>query len=315
MHRLCIGLPVYNGENYVAQAIESILAQTFADFRLIISDNASTDATEEICRSYSRRDRRIEYHRETQNRGAAWNFNRLVALADTEYFKWAAHDDLHAPEFAERCVAALDRTPRAIACYPAAYVIDEHGKIQSLYRGAVIAAATPGGRFNVVARKPGLCHMAFGVIRLAALRATQLHGAYPGSDMVLLAELALRGEIVELDEPLFFWREHARRATRACGSDAELATWFAPDNAGRPPLVYWTLFANYLRTIARVPIPLAQKLLCAGVMARWFLGRARFLGAEAAHGIADWHQRARPAARRQRWNPTARRARCERYPR
>jgi hypothetical protein len=111
--------------------------------------------------------------------------------------------------------------------------------------------------------------------------------------MVLLAELALRGEIVELDEPLFFWREHAQRATRACGSDAALATWFDPVNAGRTPFVHWTLFANYLRTIARVPIPRAQKLLCTGVMARWFLGRARSLRVEAACGVANWYQHAR----------------------
>src|SRR5262245_32943693 len=92
--RLCIGVPVYNGERYLEPAIGSLLAQTFSDFRLIISDNASTDGTEEICRALARRDRRIEYHRSTRNRGPAWNFNRVVELADAEYFKWAAYDDL-----------------------------------------------------------------------------------------------------------------------------------------------------------------------------------------------------------------------------
>src|SRR5262245_61001880 len=95
--RLCIGLPVYNGENYLAASIESILAQTFTDFRFIISDNASTDGTEAICRAFSRQDARIEYHRGAQNRGAAWNLNHVARLADSEYFMWAMHDDVCAP--------------------------------------------------------------------------------------------------------------------------------------------------------------------------------------------------------------------------
>jgi len=305
--RLCIGLPVYNGDNYLAQTIESLLGQTFAAFRLVISDNASTDGTEAICRAYAGRDTRIDYRRAAENRGAAWNFNHLCALADTEYFKWAAHDDLHAPTFLERCIAALDAQPRAIACYPDAYVIDEHGTIVTAYRGARAAAAQPWARFNIVARKPGLCHMTFGVFRVAALRRTQLHGAYPGSDLVLLAELALRGEIVEVDEPLFLLRDHPQRASRACGSNAALVTWFDPHSTPRVHLFYWTLLANYLRTLARVPIPATQKLLCALVMARWTLGRSRYLRGELAlaaaartNGLAAW---ARSARRR---HPTAR---------
>lgn len=292
--RLCIGLPVYNGENYVAQAIQSVLAQTFTDFRFIISDNASTDRTEEICRSYGRRDGRIEYHRGEENRGAAWNFNRVVALADAEYFKWTAHDDVCAPEFVARCVAALDQHPGAILCFPTSHVINEDGTIMSAYRSpAAPTGATPFARFNAIARKPGLCHMAFGVIRLDVLRATRLHGSYPGSDMVLLAELALRGKPIELDDALLLWRDHPQRGSRTCRSDADLATWFAPENAGRMPFVYWTLLANYLQAIAHAPIPFGQKLLCGGVMARWFLGRFRFLRNEVAHGVVGLVQPAR----------------------
>jgi glycosyltransferase involved in cell wall biosynthesis len=105
--RLAIGLPVHNGERYVSQAIDSLLGQTFTDFTLIVSDNGSTDATEEICRAYARRDARIRYHRSDENRGAAWNFNRVFELADSPYFKWAAYDDLCAPHFVERCIEFL----------------------------------------------------------------------------------------------------------------------------------------------------------------------------------------------------------------
>jgi hypothetical protein len=123
------------------------------------------------------------------------------------------------------------------------------------------------------------------VIRLEVLRATRLHGSYPGSDMVLLAELALRGKPIELDDALLLWRDHPQRGSRTCRSDADLAPWFAPENAGRMPFVYWTLLANYLHAIAYAPIPFGQKLLCGGVMARWFLGRFRFLRSEVAHGV------------------------------
>jgi glycosyltransferase involved in cell wall biosynthesis len=270
--RLCIGLPVYNGEPYLAQAIESLLAQTFTDFRLVIGDNGSTDHTEDICRSYARRDGRIRYHRSPENRGAAWNFNRLVALADSEYFMWAAHDDLRAPRFAERCIDALDLQPGAILSYPTSQIIDEHGTVVAAHREpADVRGAAPSARFRAMLWNWGLCHMLCGVIRLAVLRATQLHGAYPASDAVLLAELALRGEFCAVDEPLFLWRDHAQRATRACNSDAELAAWFAPANAGRMHFRHLTLFVNYLRTIGRVALPLDEKLRCWGIMARWFV--------------------------------------------
>src|SRR3546814_12920885 len=94
MRRVTIGLPVYNGANYLAAAIESILAQTVADFDLIISDNASTDATEQICRAYAGADRRIRYVRQPQTLGAAANFNLLARMSEKPYFKWAAPDDL-----------------------------------------------------------------------------------------------------------------------------------------------------------------------------------------------------------------------------
>src|SRR3954470_1068595 len=92
--RVSIGLPVYNGQRFLAPAVSSLLAQTFADFELVICDNASTDDTEAICRRFAERDPRVRYHRNEQNVGAAPNFNRALALSTGQYFKWAAHDDL-----------------------------------------------------------------------------------------------------------------------------------------------------------------------------------------------------------------------------
>ena len=103
--RVSIGLPVYNGERYLAQALDSILAQDFVDFEIIISDNASSDSTQEICERYERLDRRITYSRLPENLGAAYNYNRLVGMSNGELFKWASHDDRIQPAFLSRRVA------------------------------------------------------------------------------------------------------------------------------------------------------------------------------------------------------------------
>jgi glycosyltransferase involved in cell wall biosynthesis len=86
-------MPVYNGEEYIHEALDSLLAQTFTDFELVISDNASIDNTEAICREYAARDPRIRYVRQTQNRGAMPNFQFVLAEARGECFMWAAADD------------------------------------------------------------------------------------------------------------------------------------------------------------------------------------------------------------------------------
>jgi glycosyltransferase involved in cell wall biosynthesis len=96
-----IGLPVYNGEMDIARALDCLLAQTFANFELIIADNASTDGTERICRAYAARDSRIRYVRHAQNLGAIANFSFVLQEAVGDYFMWAAADDERAPD----CVA------------------------------------------------------------------------------------------------------------------------------------------------------------------------------------------------------------------
>ena len=131
--RLSIGLPVYNGEKFLKEAIDSLLAQTFEDFELIISDNASTDKTEEICRAYAEKDQRIRYYRNDKNIGCARNFDRVFKLSSGEYFKWAAYDDLHAPDFIEKCVEVLDQDPTIILCHSQTYFIDEEGSFLQNY--------------------------------------------------------------------------------------------------------------------------------------------------------------------------------------
>ena len=127
--RLTIGLPVYNGENFVAEAIESLLGQTFEDFELIITDNSSTDGTADICRQYEKLDPRIRYVRQQRNIGIGPNHNFIVAEARGEFVKWASHDDLYARDMIERCVQALDEYPDVVLAHPWTAMIDGSGEV------------------------------------------------------------------------------------------------------------------------------------------------------------------------------------------
>ena len=111
-----IGLPVYNGAPGVAKAIDALLKQSYANFVLAISDNASTDKTKEICRAAAARDPRVRYTRQKANVGAIRNFRFVLNEAKTPFFMWAAHDDWWHPDFLAKNLAALKADPNATAC-------------------------------------------------------------------------------------------------------------------------------------------------------------------------------------------------------
>lgn len=248
--RVTIGLPVYNGENYLREAIESLLSQSFEDFELIISDNASTDGTRAICEHYAELDQRVRYDRCKTNLGARRNYNRLVAMARGEYFKWAAHDDNCYPDFLAECVAALGRDPDAVVCYPTTHLIDDKGEVMSEYRnGLDLPHATPHERLvaylmvNFI-RKSRMCIPIFGVLRVTALRKTRLIQDFLGSDRTLLAHLALLGKFIELPGILFQRRVHFGSSTMADKSFSAQLAWLnmSADHGSRRA----SRFNNYL---------------------------------------------------------------------
>ena len=108
---ITIGMPLFNAEDFLEEALDSLLAQSFCDFKLIISDNASADGTEHICRRYAKADSRITYTRQASNQGGIANFCSVLKAADTPYFMWAAGDDIWAPEYIEMCIANLQADP------------------------------------------------------------------------------------------------------------------------------------------------------------------------------------------------------------
>jgi glycosyltransferase involved in cell wall biosynthesis len=274
-----VGLPVFNGERFLARAIDTLLAQTYRDFELIIVDNASTDATGAICRAYAERDRRVHYWRNDKNLGAMGNFRRVFELSRGELFKWAAHDDEHEPEFVERCVTALDRDPGLVLAYTRTRDIDERGRtLGILSTGLDTNSDDVAFRFRSLVRRDYPCVLAFGVARADILRRTRLLQAYADCDRVLNAEIGLAGRILELPEPLFVRREHANRSVQQYRSRQTRSAWFDPGRAGKPSFPYTRQFVGYLTAIERAPIPLFERMRCVRVMMDWLAHNAPGLG-------------------------------------
>lgn len=272
--RVTIALPVYNGARFLEETIQSILAQTFKSFELIISDNASTDATPEIAKRYAGRDVRVRYRGHAKTVGAHYNFNGLVVGVETDYFKWAADDDLYEPDYLERCVAMLDAHPDAVIAYPQAIDIDVEGRFL-IDRPFNCDLTVPSAvdRFRTYLGAGNACLPIFGVHRTKALQATGLLGHYAASDRVLLAELTLHGTWQEIPEPLFLHREHEDRSVYKFPNPRLRGVWFDPDRR-RPDNVYWKRFAGYRQAIERAPVSATERTSLYGLLAKWALFRA-----------------------------------------
>ncbi len=258
-----VGLAVYNGERYLKETLESILAQTFGDFELVISDNGSTDGTPEICRAYAARDRRIRYYRHEQNRGASWNFNRVFELSSGKYFKWAACDDLCAPEYLARCVEVLERDPSVVLCHSRTAYIDEAGRVTGEYDlRSNITSPRAHERFRDLICIQHWCFQVYGVIRSEILRTTGLLSGYAAPDRVLLARLGLLGKFHEVPEYLFSWRRHPEQAAQIFRTRHSRAVLYDPALKGRILLPTWRLLLDYINVIREVPLSPNERIRC-----------------------------------------------------
>jgi glycosyltransferase involved in cell wall biosynthesis len=279
--RVSIGLPVYNGERYLAEVIESILAQSYTHFELIISDNASTDNTADICKAYLTNDSRIRYIRNPKNMGAAWNYNRLVHLAKGEYFKWAAHDDLYDEDFLLKCVNVLDQNSDSVLCFSHVIDIDENGNFMRRYNHSLDTySERPYRRFHDLLCRYHNCLQVFGLIRTSCLVKTRLIASYAASDRALLAELSLLGRFIEIPENLFLHREHKSRSTRANPTWESFSEWFDPRNRKRLNLPSWCLLRDYIISAMSGPISWKQHLICLFSTLIWFGKNSRALYAD-----------------------------------
>jgi glycosyltransferase involved in cell wall biosynthesis len=279
-----IGLPVYNGEQYLREAIDSILSQTFRGFELIVCDNASTDKTEVICRSYVNHDERIVYYRNSENMGAAYNYNKAFQLSKGEFFKWAAADDVITPEFLDACLSVLVNDPRVVLCYPRTVFIDEIGKEIGEYSDEMeLVGDTALARyrqFHTRFRKRDKCNAIFGLVRSSALGSTRLIDRFVSSDIVLLGELALLGKIHEVQQPLFFRRDHPQMSIRAYKA-ADRSAWFdTKRKLDSQAYVHWRLGKEFFRSIWTIPLKLGTRLGCSLEALKWMGWRRHLLWKE-----------------------------------
>jgi glycosyltransferase involved in cell wall biosynthesis len=274
-HLLSIGLPVYNGERYIRYTLNSLLEQHFRDFELIIMDNASTDGTMMICQEYAARDPRIKYYRNTENIGAAQNFNRVFSLAKAKYFKWAASDDILSPEFLGKCIDVLEKTPEVLLCYSKVDRINSAGEVDGTY-DYPMRVCDPAAhiRFSDLILINHFCIAVFGVIRHKVLADTPLIGRYVGSDRVLLAELGLKGQFFEIPEYLFHRRDHPHASGRMYEKYKRLV-WFDPALKDQINLLYWKVGLEYGRAILRVNLSATEKFRAFQKLGEWFISRRK----------------------------------------
>jgi glycosyltransferase involved in cell wall biosynthesis len=279
--RLTIGMPIYNAAGLLASAFDSLLAQTFTDFEIIVSDNASTDDTEALCRDYATRDKRIRYVRQAINHGSTWNFSETFRLSDSEYFKWASYDDLCAPVLLEKCVEVLEQHADVAWVHSRSQHIDITGELLLGEKTPEVsyveshdsqplptrASSRPSDRFRAVLLGRGGCLDSYGLIRSSALRKTQLFLPCFGSEKVLMAELGLWGRYFEIPETLFFARIHP--AALGSQKTSRLQRKAINPLARGHQFPRLRLLFGYWNAIRRSQIRSTERLRCYSAIARY----------------------------------------------
>ncbi|SRR6266478_878399 len=276
--RVSIGMPVYNREKYVGAAIEAHLNQTYADFELIITDNASTDSSGEICRAYADRDPRVKYYRNAQNLGATGNFRRAFELATGEFFRWHPSDDLLSPNLLERAVDILDHDPSVFVAYARTKLIDAEGHPAGDFEEELhLVDDLPSVRWKGVRAKVRLGNLHYGLSRTAKMRNTGLLRNYVGGDFPLIAEMSLYGKFYEIPDAFFYRRMH-EAASSALKTGTDVMAFFDPKKRQKFFLYYWVHLGANLKSIARAPIPFSEKLRIYGYEGRRVIwGRRTYL--------------------------------------
>lgn len=297
--RLSIGLPVYNGEDFLAESLDALLGQTYTDFELIISDNASTDGTADICRQYMKRDARIRYIRQARNIGSAPNHNLVFAQSRGELFKWAASDDLYAPGLLQHCVDALDEDRRIVLAHSWTAAIDASGAITQArtYPLATDSPRAPERFRSILFGTSGLFETGdgadrrfvqtdndgviqaddqYGVVRADVLRRVAPLASYYHSDRILMLEIALHGPFHQTPDWLYLRRDHADRVTHSA-TVRSLSAKLDPRRTDRLRHPTARLYAEYgwgfVAAIRRAPLPRADQHECYRYLAQWVGGR------------------------------------------
>ncbi|MEP7242483.1 MAG: glycosyltransferase family A protein [Gammaproteobacteria bacterium] len=279
--RLSIAMPAYNCEKYIGRALESLLAQTYTDYELVISDNASTDATEQVCRSFAATDSRIRYVRRQDNIGGPGNFRYVFSLCRGEYHKWSTADDYWDPSFLAKCVPVLDQNPDVVLCYSKTKLIDAEGApIEDYEDNLDLGEESPRARFGKLFSRIGLCNAHLGVIRRSAMRGTHLIGAERASDVHFLGELSLYGKFRLVPEFLFFRRYHQQSSSWNRGDVKHQNQYYDPKNTSHFGMHTWRKYRTLVSGVWHAPIGIGDKVGLSADLARMSLWERERLARE-----------------------------------
>ena len=206
---LTMGMLVYNEEKYIGEAIESLLAQTYKDFTLLIVDNASTDRTPQICQYYAEKDARIVYFRNAKNMGGLFSLNYILEQTNTPYFMLCAGHDKWHPCFVEKLLPALEEE-KVILSYPEAAAIGMDGKIRKIleYDCNTVNIGKPVDRYLRILRFFKVSHLFYGIWLTQALKNCNFNFETYGSDSIILEQAALAGKFKQYKEVLFWMRQN-----------------------------------------------------------------------------------------------------------
>jgi glycosyltransferase involved in cell wall biosynthesis len=270
MAKVSIAMPAYNCEKYISQSLDSLLGQTYGDFELVISDNASTDGTEEICRRYVAMDKRVRYIRRTENIGGPGNFRYVFTQCSGQYHKWSTADDFWHPDFLAEAVAMLDSRPDVVLCYPKTRLIDANGAALSDYDDRLdLMDDSPRVRFRDLYQLIGLCNAHLGLIRRDAMLQTRLIAAHKASDVDFLGELALLGKFKLLPEVRFFRRFHQGSSSWARDNKEHQRLYYDPTSHSKGSSDTWRRLRFQWAMLWHSPIGLADRLALSKDLARW----------------------------------------------
>jgi glycosyltransferase involved in cell wall biosynthesis len=281
-----IGLPVYNGGKYLHRAITSLLSQDYRQIELIISDNASTDDTEAICRKFAGEDPRIRYYRAEQNMGAAWNFNRVFELSSGEYFMWAAHDDWRDESFVRLCMECLERESSAVLCFANTFMVFPDNRVTNAVSGLRLDQSHARQRFAEMLHCSCATRLVtiYGMIRASALRATTGAENYYCSDWGLLLQLCWQGSFIRCPDTSLYYQSKTQQED-AIQFYFCVSRLLHPNNRPRAyDLPCWRLGFHFLRIAWTVPATFRTRLLLTTyIMRDHFMARSRFI--ELCHAI------------------------------